>query len=69
MSKAAGILLGFILLGLGVVLMMAWWSYVVKALMALIPLILILTGTGILSYFVSEMKSQRDLSSSGDQAK
>jgi len=57
-SNITGIIVGVVLVILGLVLLVAWWSMFLKALMAIIPILLILIGAGALAYFVSEMKSK-----------
>ena len=58
MFNVLGIIIGVIVIIVGLILMVAWWSMFVKGLMATIPLILILIGAGALVYFVSEIKSR-----------
>ncbi len=57
-SNAIGIIVGAVLVVLGFVLLVAWWSMFIKALMAIVPILLILIGAGVLAYFVSETKSR-----------
>ena len=56
-----GIIIGVILIILGLILLITWWSMFIKALMAVIPIFLILIGAGALAYFLSEMKSKREV--------
>ena len=58
MFNVLGIIIGVIVIIVGLILMVIWWSMFVKGLMATIPLILILIGAGALVYFVSEIKSR-----------
>ncbi len=58
MFNVFGIIIGVIVIIVGLILMIAWWSMFVKGLMATVPLILILIGAGALVYFVSEIKSK-----------
>jgi len=58
MFNVLGIIIGVIVIIVGLILMVTWWSMFVKGLMATIPLILILIGGGALVYFVSEIKSR-----------
>ena len=58
MFNVLGIIIGVIVIIVGLILMVIWWSMFVKGLMATIPLILILIGAGALVYFVSEIKSK-----------
>jgi len=57
-SNITGIIVGVVLVILGLVLLVVWWSMFIKALMAIIPILLILIGAGALAYFVSEIKSK-----------
>lgn len=61
MSNIIGIIIGLVLVVLGLVLLVAWWSMFTKALMAIIPLLLLLIGAGVLAYFISEMKSRQEI--------
>jgi threonine/homoserine/homoserine lactone efflux protein len=65
-SNITGIIVGVVLVILGLVLLVAWWSMFLKALMAIIPILLILIGAGALAYFVSEIKSK--LEAPGDKS-
>ncbi len=58
MFNVLGIIIGVIVIIVGLILMVTWWSMFVKGLMATIPLILILIGAGALVYFMSEIKSK-----------
>ena len=58
MFNLLGIIVGVIVIIVGLILLVTWWSMFVKGLMATIPLILILIGAGALVYFVSEIKSK-----------
>ena len=60
MSNTIGIIVGVGLLVLGFVLLVTWWSMFIKALMAIVPILLILIGAGVLAYFVSETKSKAE---------
>ena len=60
-SSMTGIIIGVILIILGLILLITWWSMFIKALMAVIPIFLILIGAGALAYFLSEMKSKREV--------
>ncbi len=61
MSNIIGIIIGVVLLVLGFILMLTWWSIFIKAVMAIIPILLILTGAGVLAYFISEIKSKLEV--------
>jgi hypothetical protein len=58
MSKILIILGGIICLILGMWGIIAWWSYFVKALMALIPLVLIIVGLILAIFGYSDLKSE-----------
>jgi uncharacterized membrane protein len=56
-----GIIIGVAAVVLGLILLVAWWSMFIKALMALVPILLIVIGAGILIYFISETKSKLEM--------
>ena len=41
--------------------MVTWFSMFVKALMAIVPILLLLVGAGLLAYFISEIKSKLEV--------
>ena len=61
MSNILGIIIGVIVIVVGLILMITWWSMFLKGLMATVPILLILVGAGALIYFISEIKSKLDL--------
>lgn len=61
MSNIIGIIGGVVLLILGLILMIVWWPLFIKAVMALIPILLILIGAGTLAYFISELRSRLEV--------
>jgi uncharacterized membrane protein len=61
MFNVFGIIIGVVVIIIGFILLVIWWSMFVKGLMATIPLILILLGAGALVYFVSEIKSKLEI--------
>ncbi len=61
MSNIMGMVLGGLLVILGLVLLTTWFSMFVKALMAVVPIVFILVGAGLLAYFISEVKSKIDV--------
>lgn len=61
MSNVLGIIIGVVLIILGLILLVTWWSMFIKALMAVIPILLILIGAGALAYFISEIKSKLEV--------
>jgi len=56
-----GIIIGVVAIILGLILLIAWWSMFIKAIMALVPILLIVIGAGILIYFISEIKSKLEM--------
>jgi len=58
MSNILGIIGGVIAIIVGLIFLIVWWSMFVKALMAVVPILLILIGLGLLVYFISEIKSK-----------
>ena len=61
MGNLLGIIIGVIAVVLGLILLIAWFSMFIKALMALVPILLIVIGAGILIYFISETKSKLEM--------
>ncbi len=61
MGNALGIIIGVVAIVLGLILLAAWWSLFIKAIMALVPILLIVIGAGILIYFISEAKSKSEM--------
>ena len=61
MSNVLGVVTGVILIILGLILLVAWWSLFIKGLMAILPILLILFGLGALVYFISEIKSKLEI--------
>lgn len=60
-SNVLGIIAGVIVIVIGLVLLVTWWSMFVKGLMATVPVVLILIGAGALVYFISEIKSKLEI--------
>ena len=60
-SNILGILIGVVVIIIGLVLLVSWWSLFIKALMAVVPILLILIGVGALIYFISEIKSKLEI--------
>jgi hypothetical protein len=56
-----GIIIGVVAIILGLILLITWWSMFIKAIMALVPILLIVIGAGILIYFISEIKSKLEM--------
>jgi hypothetical protein len=46
---------------IGLVLLIAWWGMFIKGLMAVVPILLVLIGLGVLVYFISEIKSKLEV--------
>ena len=61
MSNVLGVVTGVILIILGLILLVVWWSMFIKGLMAILPILLILFGAGALVYFISEIKSKLEI--------
>jgi uncharacterized membrane protein len=61
-SNVWGIIIGVVVIIIGLVLLVSWWGMFIKALMAVVPILLILIGVGALIYFISEIKSKLEIS-------
>ncbi len=61
MFNILGTIIGVIVIIVGFILLVTWWSMFIKGLMATIPILLILIGAGALVYFVSEIKSKLEI--------
>jgi uncharacterized membrane protein len=67
-----GIIIGVVVIIVGFILLVTWWSMFIKGLMAVVPILLMLIGVGALIYFISEIKSRvgmgkEDVSTSGEK--
>jgi uncharacterized membrane protein len=60
-SNILGIIIGVVVIIIGLILMVSWWSMFIKGLMAVVPILLILIGAGALVYFISEIKSKLEI--------
>jgi hypothetical protein len=60
-SNVLGIIISVVVIIVGLILLVIWWSMFIKALMALVPILLILIGLGLLVYFSSEIKSKMEI--------
>jgi hypothetical protein len=60
-SNILGIIIGVVVIILGLVLLITWWGMFIKGLMAVVPILLLLIGAGVLVYFVSEIKSKLEV--------
>ena len=58
MSNVIGIMIGAVLILLGLTLLVTWWAMFIKALMVILPILLVVIGAGALAYFISEIKSK-----------
>ena len=61
MSNVLGIIIGVVVIIVGLILLVTWWAIFVKALMAVVPVLLVLIGAGLLIYFISEIKSKLEM--------
>ncbi|NWF93140.1 MAG: hypothetical protein HXY46_09495 [Syntrophaceae bacterium] len=61
MFNVLGIIIGVIVIVVGLILLVTWWSMFVKGLMATVPILLVLIGAGALVYFISEVKSKLEM--------
>ena len=61
MSNILGIIIGVVAVIVGLILLVVWWPMFIKALMALVPILLIIIGAGVLVYFISEIKSKLEM--------
>ena len=60
-SNVFGIIIGVVVIIVGFILLIVWWALFVKAIMAIVPILLILIGAGALIYFISEIKSKLEM--------
>ena len=60
-SNILGIVIGVVVIIVGLILLVIWWSMFIKGLMAVVPILLILIGVGALVYFISEIKSKMEI--------
>ncbi len=61
MFNVLGVIIGVIVIVVGLILLVTWWSMFIKGLMATLPILLILIGAGALVYFISEVKSKLEI--------
>jgi len=57
-SNILGIIIGAVVIIVGLILLVTWWSMFIKGLMAVVPILLLFIGVGALIYFISEIKSK-----------
>jgi hypothetical protein len=60
-SNILGIIIGVVVIIIGLVLLITWWGMFIKGLMAVVPILLLLIGAGVLVYFISEIKSKLEM--------
>ena len=60
-SNILGIIIGVVVVIIGLVLLVNWWSMFLRGLMAVAPILLVLIGAGALVYFISEIKSKLEM--------
>jgi hypothetical protein len=58
MSNILGLIISVIVIVVGVILLVVWWSDFVQVLMGVVPILLVLIGAGALIFFISEIKSK-----------
>ncbi len=60
-SNVLGLIIGVVVIIVGFILLVSWWSMFIKGLMAIVPILLLLIGAGALVYFISEIKSKLEI--------
>jgi hypothetical protein len=60
-SHILGIIVGVVLIVLGIILLVTWWSMFALVFKGVVPILLILIGAGALVYFISEIKSKLEV--------
>ena len=60
-SNILGIIVGVVVIIIGLILLITWWGMFIKGLMAVVPILLVLIGLGVLVYFISEIKSKLEV--------
>ena len=60
-SNILGVIVGVVVIIVGLILLVLWWSMFLKGLMAVVPILLVLIGAGALIYFISEIKSKIEI--------
>jgi hypothetical protein len=58
MSNIIGIIASVVVVIVGLILLVLWWSSFIKVLTGVLPILLILIGAGALIFFISEIKSK-----------
>ena len=63
MGNALGIIIGVVAIVLGLILLIfVWWPMFLGVFKGIFPILLILIGSGVLVYFISEIKSKLEMS-------
>jgi threonine/homoserine/homoserine lactone efflux protein len=60
-SNILGVIIGVVVIIVGLVLLILWFPMFLKALMALVPILLLIIGAGLLIYFISEIRSKLEM--------
>ncbi len=60
-SNVLGIIIGIVVIVIGLVLWVTWFSNFAVMFKGIFPILLILIGAGALIYFISEMKSKLEI--------
>jgi uncharacterized membrane protein len=60
-SNILGIIVGVVVIIVGAILLVTWWAMFIKGLMAVVPILLVFIGLGVLVYFISEIKSKLEV--------
>ena len=60
-SNILGIIFGVVVIIVGAILLVTWWAMFIKGLMAVVPILLVFIGLGVLVYFISEIKSKLEV--------
>ncbi len=60
-SNVLGIIIGIVVIVMGLVLWVTWFSNFAVMFKGIFPILLILIGAGALIYFISEMKSKLEI--------
>jgi uncharacterized membrane protein YkvI len=61
LSNILGIIAGIVVVIIGIILIVCWWSEFIAVLQGIVPILLILIGAGALVYFISEIKSKMEM--------
>jgi hypothetical protein len=60
-SNVLGIIIGIVVIVIGLVLWITWFSSFAVMFKGIFPILLVLIGVGALIYFISEMKSKLEI--------